>query len=172
MYSKITIAIYYMFIFKLPNSRYLKVSNKIRVWYLKNILKIIDSCEECIFEERVYISTGKDKISIGHHTHINEGVFIQAAKIGNFVLIAPNVSILSNAHVHERFDIPIMLQGMTSNEPVTIEDDVWIGRNVIIMPGCIIGTGSIVGAGAIVTKNIPPFSIAVGVPAEIIKNRK
>jgi acetyltransferase-like isoleucine patch superfamily enzyme len=161
-----------MLIFKLPNSRYLRISNKIRLWYLKNILKVFNCSTDCIFEEGVYISTGKDKVSIGHHTHINENVFIQAAKIGNYVLIAPNVSLLSNSHISVQIDLPINLQGMTSSNPVIVEDNVWIGRNVVVMPGCVIGTGSIVGAGAIVTKNIPPFSIAVGVPAKVIKNRK
>nr|WP_317043564.1 DapH/DapD/GlmU-related protein [Flavobacterium phragmitis] len=150
----------------------MKVTNKIRLWYLKNILKVLNCSADCIIEEGVYISTGIDKVSIGHHTHINENVFIQAAKIGNYVLIAPNVCLLSNSHVTSRIDIPMMLQGMTSNDPVIVEDDVWIGRNVVVMPGCKIGTGSIIGAGAIVTKNIPPFSIAVGVPAKVIKKRK
>lgn len=172
MYNKITIAIYYLLISKLPNSRYLKISNKIRVWYLSKILKVIKNAEGSIFEEGIYISTGKNKVFIGHHSHINENVFIQSAKIGNYVLIAPNVSLLSSSHVSDSCDMPIVLQGATEDNPVIIEDDVWIGRNVIIMPGCIIGTGSIIGAGAVVTKNIPSFSVAVGIPAKVIKNRK
>jgi acetyltransferase-like isoleucine patch superfamily enzyme len=172
MYNKIAIAIYYLLIFRLPNSRYLKSSNRIRIWYFVKVLKIINKSEGCIIEERVYISSGKDKVSIGSHTHINENVFIQSAKIGNYVLIAPNVSLLSESHIHDNLDIPIVLQGVTPNRPVIIEDDVWIGRNVIVMPGCIIGSGSIIGAGAIVTKNIPPYSLAVGIPAKVIRKRK
>jgi acetyltransferase-like isoleucine patch superfamily enzyme len=172
MYYKIALAFYYIIISKLPNSRYFKISNRIRDWYLKNILKIISSGEGCIFEERIYISDGKNKVKIGEYCHINENVFIQSANIGNHVLIAPNVSLLSNSHISENTDVPIVFQGMTSNTPIIIEDNVWIGRNVVILPGCVIGEGSIIGAGAIVTKNIPSYSVAVGVPAKVIKKRK
>ena len=55
---------------------------------------------------------------------------------------------------------------------IKIEDDVWIGSNVIILPNINIGKGSIIGAGSVVTKNIPEYSVAVGVPARVIKNRK
>ncbi|WP_442859821.1 DapH/DapD/GlmU-related protein [Anaerobutyricum hallii] len=63
-------------------------------------------------------------------------------------------------------------QGYTENKPVYIEDNVWIGRRVLIMPGVCIGTGSIVAAGAVVTKNVEPYSIVGGNPAKIIKYRK
>lgn len=122
-------------------------------------------------EEGVYISNGKSKVSIGFNTHINEKVFIQSAVIGNYVLVGPNVVFLSNFHETKSIDIPMVLQGMTEDKPVIVEDNVWLGRNVIVMPGCVIGTGSIVGAGAIVTSNIPSYSIAVGIPARVIKKR-
>ena len=53
--------------------------------------------------------------------------------------------------------------------PVTIEDDVWIGANVVVLPGVRIGTHSVVAAGAIVTKDVPPYSLVAGVPAKVIK---
>ena len=55
--------------------------------------------------------------------------------------------------------------------PIIIEDDVWIGESAIIMSGVHIGRGAIIGAGAVVTKNIPPYAVAVGVPATVIKYR-
>jgi acetyltransferase-like isoleucine patch superfamily enzyme len=61
------------------------------------------------------------------------------------------------------------MRKLTSDKSVIIEDNVWIGDMVSIMPGVKIGQGSIIGSNAIVTKNIPPFSIAVGVPAKVIK---
>jgi acetyltransferase-like isoleucine patch superfamily enzyme len=53
--------------------------------------------------------------------------------------------------------------------PVTIEDDVWIGANAVVLPGVRIGTHAVVAAGAIVTKDVPPHSLVAGVPAKVIK---
>ena len=63
------------------------------------------------------------------------------------------------------------LQGYAEAIPVVIEDDVWVGARVIVLPGIRIGKGSVIGAGAIVTKDVPPFSICVGNPARIIRSR-
>ena len=56
-------------------------------------------------------------------------------------------------------------------KPIVIEDDVWIGRRVIILPGVTIGRGSVIGAGAVVAKDIPPYSVAVGNPCKVVRNR-
>ena len=63
-------------------------------------------------------------------------------------------------------------QGVTNKEPVVIEDDVWIGRGVYIMPGKKIKKGSIVAAGTVLTKNFPEYSIIGGNPSKFIKSRK
>lgn len=91
-------------------------------------------------------------------------------KIGNNVRIAPNVMIISSNHVFDNPDIPICKQGMDI-KPITIEDDVWVACRVNIMAGVTIGKGSVIGAGSVVTKDIPPYSVAVGVPAKVIKQR-
>lgn len=62
-------------------------------------------------------------------------------------------------------------QGMTEIRPVHIEDDVWIGARVCILPGVTIGKGSVIGACAVVSKSIPPYSVAVGNPAKVVKTR-
>ncbi|WP_374754826.1 DapH/DapD/GlmU-related protein [Dyadobacter psychrophilus] len=67
--------------------------------------------------------------------------------------------------------MPIILQGSTKPNPVRLEDDVWIGRNVILMPGIVIGKGAIIGAGAVVTKDVPQYAIMGGVPAKLIRYR-
>ena len=58
------------------------------------------------------------------------------------------------------------------SKTITIEDDVWLASNVVVVDGVSIGKGSVVGAGAVVNKNLPPYSIAVGVPARVVKNRR
>jgi acetyltransferase-like isoleucine patch superfamily enzyme len=113
----------------------------------------------------------KDILSIGDNCQINENVYIQSAIIGNYVLIAQNVAILAVTHQFASVDIPIIKQGSTKPAPVIVEDDVWIGRNVVVMPGITLGKSSIIGTGAVVTKDVPPYAIVGGVPAKIIRYR-
>lgn len=169
--KNLKLLIYYLVISKLPHSRLLKISNSIRCWYLSDILKILDKSPVNYFEPNVYFGNG-EKITIGAHSHINENVFIQGANIGSFVMIAPNVAILSKSHQFSRTDMPMILQGESQEDIPIIENDVWIGRNAIIMPGVHIGIGSIIAAGAVVTKNVAPYSIVGGVPASVIRMRK
>jgi len=73
-------------------------------------------------------------------------------------------------HIYDRTDIFITEQGHTKGK-IEIEEDVWLGANVMILPGVHIGKGAIVGAGAVVTKNVPSMAIVVGNPAKILKFR-
>lgn len=171
MYRKIILAIYYAIFFNLPHSRFLSFSNTLRVWYVSKILKLLPYDKRSKIESNVYLSNGEG-IKIGSNCRINENVFIQQAIIGNNVLIAPNVAILSVSHNHENIEIPIVDQGDTVPNPPIIEDGVWLGRNVVVMPGIIIGEGAIVGAGAVVTKNVEPYTVVGGVPAKFIRSRK
>lgn len=170
---KFFIAIYYLIISKLPHSRFLKISNTIRLWYCSKILNIIKYDKNSKFENNIYISDGT-KLEIGKFCRINEHVFLQGLiKIGNYVMIAPYVTIHSSTHIYsEDTAQPMVLNGLTEDKLVTIEDDVWIGRNVVILPGITIGRGSIIGANSVVTKNIEEYSIYGGVPAKLIKKRK
>nr|WP_270641866.1 acyltransferase [Paeniclostridium sordellii] len=93
-------------------------------------------------------------------------------KIGNDVIMAPDVFIVDSNHKFDSRSISIKDQGSYNAKNIIIEDDVWIGARAIILPGVKIGKGSIVGAGSVVTKNIEPYSIVGGNPAKTIKNRK
>jgi len=92
--------------------------------------------------------------------------------IGENVMMGVNVTIFSSNHAFDRTDIPIINQGYKTYSPVVIEDDVWIGNNVLILPGRTIKTGSIIAAGTVLTKNYPPYSIVGGNPSQLIKSRK
>ena len=113
------------------------------------------------------------RISMGYNVFINRNVYITAREritIGDNVLIGPGVVINSGMHKYNDKDKLIRDQGHIL-KPIIIGDDVWIGANTVIMPGVSIGKGSIIGAGAIVKDSIPPYSVAVGVPAKVIKKR-
>lgn len=91
--------------------------------------------------------------------------------IGNDVRIAPQVMIIAANHVFDDLDKPIRAQGLAP-APIRVEDDVWLGGRVVLTAGVTIGRGSVIGAGAVVTKDIPPYSIAVGVPAKVMGQRR
>jgi acetyltransferase-like isoleucine patch superfamily enzyme len=90
-------------------------------------------------------------------------------KIGANCIFAAFVYVNSSEHLHAKAEL-IQKQGFVGS-PVDIGDDVWLGGHVNIRRGVAIGTGAIIGAGAVVTKNVPPYKIAAGVPAKVIKDR-
>ena len=92
--------------------------------------------------------------------------------IGNDVMMAPEVIILSGSHKFDRTDIPMREQGAPPKKTVQIGDDVWIGTRSIILPGVTIGSHSIIGAGSVVTKDVPEWAIVAGNPANLIRYRK
>lgn len=167
---KLFLILYYTFIQWLPNTKFVFLPNRIRVFYVSKVLGIMTHSRNSIFENKVYISDGSN-ISIGKNCHINEHVFIQGAIIGDNVMIAPNATILNDSHTFEHSEIPMIMQPKIENDNPIIEDDVWIGRNVVILNGIKIGKGAIVGAGAIVTRDVKPYSIVGGVPAKYLKMR-
>lgn len=113
-------------------------------------------------------------ITIGKNCFLGEFNIIRGqggVHIGNDVYTGPMVQIVAVNHVYHNPDVPIREQGITA-QGIVIEDDVWLGANVVVVDGVTIGRGSIIGAGAVVTTNIPPYSIAVGTPARPVKDRR
>ncbi|WP_374446395.1 DapH/DapD/GlmU-related protein [Providencia sp.] len=90
--------------------------------------------------------------------------------IGSNCLIASECILITRNHIYSNIEEPIRNQGY-KNAPITIEDDVWLGYRVIVLPGVTIGEGSIIAANSVVNCDIPPFSIYGGTPAKYIKNR-
>ncbi|MCO4293682.1 hypothetical protein NF867_12485 [Solitalea sp. MAHUQ-68] len=171
MKKQVSLIIYYLVANKLPSSYFPlgKLFNSIRFFLIKQFINQLGKNTK--IQQNVRFGNGKE-ITIGSFCAINENVYIQKASIGNYVMIAPNVAIIGSSHDFESVEIPMIFQGTNRNIGPTIDDDVWIGRNAIIMPGVQIGKGSIIGAGAVVTKDIEPYSIVGGVPAKLIKYRK
>lgn len=115
----------------------------------------------------------RNTLEIGDNSWIGQQCFIHSAggvSIGRTVGIGPGVRIISSSHSDEGSDVPIMLGELTFGE-VIIEDDCDIGTGAIVLPGVRIGRGSQIGAGAVVAKDIPPYSVAAGVPAKVIRSR-
>lgn len=113
---------------------------------------------------------------IGSYNHIGSYTMINNAVIGNYCSIAPGVKIGQANHdvncfsTNSRFCNGVNGFRMYT-EPAIIGNDVWIGANAIVLQGVKIGDGAVIGAGSVVTKDVPEYSIAVGIPAKIVRKR-
>lgn len=114
------------------------------------------------------ISIG-DYVSIGDYCHIAGS---NSITIGNGVLIGSHVLITDHQHgkTGEQIDVMPEKRNLYSKGPVVIEDHVWIGDHVVIMPGVHIGNSSIIGANTVVTHDVPAHTVVAGTPARVIKN--
>ena len=121
----------------------------------------------------VFIDPGCGKIVIGSNCSINPSCVIYGhgdLTIGDSVRIAAGTIIIPANHQFGDLDVPIHRQGL-SLKGIKIDDNVWIGSGSRILDGVHIGTGCVIGAGSVVTKSLPPNSVAVGVPARVIRLR-
>jgi acetyltransferase-like isoleucine patch superfamily enzyme len=110
---------------------------------------------------------------IGEHSFIGPNAVIGAGgpiKIGSHVQFGPNVTMTAEQHLFDDPRARIEVQGVV-RKGVVVEDDCWIGGQVTILDGLTIGHGTVVGAGAVVTRSIPEMSVAVGVPARVVRTR-
>ena len=134
---------------------------------------------QIILNDQVFLARGADLSTLGGVIEVGENSFIGPytcvagpghIRIGKDCLIAAHSGIFANNHQFADPTHRIVDQGLTS-KGITIEDDCWLGAGVKVLDGVTIGRGSVIGAGAVVTKDIPPFSVAVGVPAKVISHR-
>lgn len=173
MQSKIALIVYYLVLSRLPKSTFPVVGRVGMVLRRFIVGFIFKSCgKNIIIENGSYFGDGS-KIVIGNNSGIGRKCRIPSNLIiGNDVMMAEEIIILNQNHNFNDHTTPMRLQGYNKNEPQIIEDDVWIGTRVIILPSVrIIGKGAILAAGAVVTKDVPPFAIVGGNPAKIIKYR-
>lgn len=115
------------------------------------------------------------QVDIGDNVGLNSNVLIDAGQggkilIGNDCLIGPNCVLRAADHIFDDPGKRIRLQGHRSGT-IELEDDVWLGSHVVVTRGVKVGRGSVIGAHSVITHDIPPYSIAVGVPARRVRGR-
>jgi len=116
-------------------------------------------------------------IFIGNHVSLGTGTWLIATEGGKIILrdgviIGPRCKIHTRNHNYDSKDLKaIPFDGVQLCKDVCIEEAVWIGDSVIVLPGVTIGKGAVIGAGSVVTKDIPPYAVAVGNPALVVKYR-
>ncbi|MDE5842315.1 MAG: acyltransferase [Muribaculaceae bacterium] len=150
-------------------------------------MTMLGGAENISVGENTYIGSNADistwkvgnydpEIIIGDGCVLQRDVHLSAInliKIGNYVNAGRRLTIVDNSHGNSTYEDRLKIQKerpLVSKGPVIIEDRVWLGQNVCVMPGVTIGEGAIVAAGAIVTKDVPPYCVVGGNPARIIKN--
>lgn len=124
--------------------------------------------EEILIEPNFYCDYGYN-IEIGNNFYANHNLIIlDGAKvtIGNHVFIAPNCGLYTAGHPMET---KLRNEGIEYAKPITIEDHVWIGGNVVVLPGVTIGNNTVIGAGSVVTKDITDHVVAFGNPCKVMK---
>ena len=150
-----------------------KISKKIRYYLCKNIFAKTGHNANiergAYFGKGTWVEIGKNS-SIGVNSHIQNNTII-----GDDVMMGPNTYMLDNTtHNFARTDITMIAQGKkkyADRSQVIIGNDVWIGRDVMILGSKIIADGSIIGARTLLTKNFPPYSIIGGNPSKLIRSR-
>ena len=109
-----------------------------------------------------------DRANIGFNCEIFSGGHV---RLGKNTLVAAYTYLVGGDHLHERTDVPVLDQGRVA-QGIEVDDNVWLGAHVVISDGARVGRDAIIGAGAVVRGEIPPFQIAAGVPAQVIRDRR
>ena len=126
---------------------------------------------DTFLESGVTIRSASGHIRLGQRVYLSRGVTLGAVglvEIGDFTLVGPGCYITDADHRFSEQTVPVPDQGMSSQGATVIEDNVWLGANVVVTSGVRIGRRSVIGANSVVTRDVPEFSIAAGVPAEVV----
>ncbi len=129
--------------------------------------------KDCVLYPWIVLRERGGHIHIGDNCSVNSFCHISGnggVEIGNNVRIATQCVIISANHNYSDPNTPIVFQGETRAK-IVIDDDCWLGAGVKVLAGVHIGEGCVIGAGAVVTHDIEPYSVAVGIPAKVIKKR-
>jgi len=126
-----------------------------------------------LLEPGVWLTApGSARIRIGAGTLLNLGVMVAAAElveIGEHCMLANGCFVTDSSHRFDDPGRPVPWQGFTTEGPTRLGDNVWCGAHVVITGGVTVGERCVIGANSVVTGDIPPYSIAVGVPARVLR---
>lgn len=162
--KKMSYVLYSIFAKWLPESSHSTLAKKLRLFFAKRIISQMGT--DVNIERGAIFSPS---IKIGN----NSGIGVRAevygpVTIGEAVMMGPEVIIYTQNHKHES-GLPFYQQGFEKPSPVSIGNNVWIGRRAMFMPGSSVGSNVVIGAGAVITSNFGDNVIIGGVPAKIIR---
>ena len=150
---------------KLEGGKYIDIADNV---YMGEglVLEAFDKYQDQCFTPKIQIG---NYVNIGDYSHLSciNGIIVKDnVRMGRKVFITDNAHGASDKKL---LDIRPNIRPLVSKGPVIIEENAWIGEMACIMPGVTIGKGAIIGANAVVTHDIPPYSVAGGIPAKVIK---
>jgi maltose O-acetyltransferase len=146
-----------------------RVARRVRAYLAAGML---DACGERVnVEHGAWFGSGRG-IRLGDRSALGmDALVIGPLTVGDDVMMGPRCLLVSDRHEISDTGVPMAQQGFGAPRPIVIEDDVWIGAGVTVLSGVRIGRGSVVGAGSVVTRDVPPWSVAAGNPARVVRQR-
>ncbi|WP_454085475.1 acyltransferase [Georgenia sp. Marseille-Q6866] len=167
------LALYYGFADKLPYSPTPIFGSLSRVVRRHLTSRLFDFAGAGVNVERgVWFGSGQG-LSIGTGSGLGlDSVVMGPVSLGANVMMGPRCLLVSWGHNTADLTKPMSEQGMTPAQPITVEDDVWLGGHVVILPGVTVGTGAVVAAGSVVTKDVPQYAVVGGNPARVLRYRR
>lgn len=169
----LALVIYYSVLRYLPSGSSLFFGKFFRYLRYQCCRHIFLECGRNVNVERGAFFASGSRLKIGDNSGLGIDCHVPGnIDIGKNVMMGPNCHIFGANHAFGRLDIPIIKQGFEKPRMTVIEDDVWIGRDVIFTPGRFVKTGSVIAAGCVLTKDFPPRSIVGGNPSRLIRIRK
>jgi acetyltransferase-like isoleucine patch superfamily enzyme len=128
---------------------------------------------QVLFEPNVWLTGPRPaRIHIGEGTFLNMGVMVasvELVEIGAHCMLANGCFVTDGNHRFDDPDVPVPWQGFTTKGPTRLGDNVWCGANVVITSGVTVGERCVIGSNSVVTEDVPPFSIAAGAPARVLR---
>lgn len=159
--------------FFLGNRVFIGENSYLDPFNLGNEIRIEDDVQiarDCILKASLRSRNGKICVREGVVLNTRSFLYGENIEIGKNSLLGLGVHLISGANIFKDTSIPIKFQD-SEHERIEIGEDVWLGALVVVLNGVTIEKGSVIGAGSVVTKDIPEYSIAVGVPAKVIEKR-
>ena len=165
-------AVYYGVADKLPYSLtagFGPMAKRVRRWAAEDLFDHAGG--RINIEKGAWFGSGRG-ISVGDRSGLGLDCLVMGPlTLGRDVMVGPRCMFVSQAHNTGDVSLPMTDQGMAEDRPIVVEDDVWFGAAVIVLPGVRVGHGSVIGAGSIITKDVPPFACVAGSPARVVKYR-
>lgn len=166
------IILYYGFLRYLPSGLSPFVGRYCRFLRYHCCKHIFKKCGKNVNVERMAFFSSGQNIVIGDNSGIGINCNVPSnIIIGKDVMMGPNVYILLHNHNIDRVDIPMIEQGLNESKQTIIEDDVWIGRQVLFTPGRIVKKGTVIAGGTVLCKDFDAYSIVGGNPSKLIRKR-